>query len=159
MRKKVEVGQVFNKLTVISQAEQKLTCKRKEKFWNCKCECGREKMLNASAIKANLTTSCGCNKQKSRKGVGLVSGAFWRKLERSALSRDMEFTITIQEVWDIFLKQSKKCALSGVDLVMYTNNDRCRMQTASPDRIDSSKGYTVDNFQWVHKRVNRLKNI
>ena len=149
-------GVKINKLTFVKYVKND---KFGKALWNCKCECGREKMLNASAIKANLTTSCGCNKQKSRKGVGLVSGAFWRKLERSALSRDMEFTITIQEVWDIFLKQSKKCALSGVDLVMYTNNDRCRMQTASPDRIDSSKGYTVDNFQWVHKRVNRLKNI
>jgi len=43
--------------------------------------------------------------------------------------------------------------------VMYPNNDRSRIQTASPDRIDSTKGYATDNFQWVHKRINRMKNI
>lgn len=29
--------------------------------------------------------------------------------------------------------------------------------TASPDRIDSSLGYTKDNVQWVHKDVNTIK--
>ena len=30
--------------------------------------------------------------------------------------------------------------------------------TASLDRIDSKKAYTVDNIQWVHKDINMLKN-
>ena len=30
-------------------------------------------------------------------------------------------------------------------------------KTASLDRIDSSKGYTEDNIQWVHKDVNQMK--
>jgi len=29
--------------------------------------------------------------------------------------------------------------------------------TASLDRINSSKGYTLDNVQWVHKTVNIMK--
>jgi hypothetical protein len=31
-------------------------------------------------------------------------------------------------------------------------------QTASLDRIDSSKGYEIDNIQWVHVMVNMCKN-
>lgn len=30
--------------------------------------------------------------------------------------------------------------------------------SASLDRIDSKKSYTVDNVQWVHKDVNWMKN-
>jgi hypothetical protein len=30
--------------------------------------------------------------------------------------------------------------------------------TASLDRIDSSKGYVEGNVQWVHKRINIMKN-
>lgn len=30
-------------------------------------------------------------------------------------------------------------------------------QTASVDRIDSTKGYTPDNVQWVDKRINFMK--
>ena len=30
-------------------------------------------------------------------------------------------------------------------------------QTASLDRIDNTKGYIIDNVQWVHKQVNFMK--
>ncbi len=29
--------------------------------------------------------------------------------------------------------------------------------TASLDRIDSTKGYTLDNIQWIHKDLNKMK--
>jgi hypothetical protein len=32
-----------------------------------------------------------------------------------------------------------------------------RNQTASLDRIDSTKGYLVGNVQWVHKDINNIK--
>lgn len=69
MRKKVEVGQVFNKLTVISQAKQKETCKRKEKFWNCGCECGREVVVSSSKLGVNL--SCGCKDVVDQDGLSM----------------------------------------------------------------------------------------
>lgn len=150
-------GVKYNKLLFLKYVKND---KFGKAIWLCRCDCGKEKNLNASAIKAGLTTSCGCNKKRIlSKGLEDISGAFWHKLEKSALSRDIEFTITINEAWNIYLKQDKKCAISGVDLIMHSNNDKSRMQTASPDRIDSSKGYTYENFQWVHKRVNRMKNI
>ena len=31
------------------------------------------------------------------------------------------------------------------------------LKDASLDRIDSSKGYLVDNIEWVHKDVNKAK--
>lgn len=33
----------------------------------------------------------------------------------------------------------------------------CEWQTASLDRINSSIGYTIDNVQWVHKKINMMK--
>ena len=32
-----------------------------------------------------------------------------------------------------------------------------KLQTASLDRIDSTKGYSKDNIQWVHKDINCMK--
>ena len=48
------------------------------------------------------------------------------------------------------------CALSGVKLIMPTSKNKA---TASLDRIDSTKDYTLDNVQWVHKDINRMKNV
>lgn len=31
--------------------------------------------------------------------------------------------------------------------------------TASLDRIDSSKDYTIGNVQWIHKSINLMKNV
>ena len=49
----------------------------------------------------------------------------------------------------MFLKQNKKCALTGLDIWFGISTKEKthgkKEQTASLDRIDSSKGYTKDN--------------
>lgn len=149
--------QRFNKLVALEYV-------RNDKFgkalWKFRCDCGKEKILNASAAKANLTTSCGCIKTNNlrKNGYELLSHTFFRKLQRSALSRNYEFDLDMKFMWDLYIQQNKKCAISGVDITIYPDSNKERLQTASPDRIDSKLGYTKDNFQWVHKRINRLKN-
>jgi len=63
------------------------------------------------------------------------------------------FEITIEAVWDLFLAQNRKCALSGLPLKFGSGNKG----NASLDRIDSTKGYTLGNVQWVDKDVNKMK--
>lgn len=127
-------------------------------LWLTRCDCGKEKILNASALVAGLTKSCGCLKsERLRQGVGNLSQAYWRKVEKAALQRGLEFAITKTQAYALFQQQHGICALSGVPIELYPNQDRYQLQTASLDRIDSSRGYTPDNIQWVHKRVNFLK--
>lgn len=57
---------------------------------------------------------------------------------------------------DLLMAQEMKCALS--DMPIDTQKRRRSKATASIDRIDSSKGYTLDNVQWVHKDVNFMKS-
>lgn len=65
--------------------------------------------------------------------------------------RNMVFNIKIEEVWSLFLKQNRKCALTGWDI------NFGKSISASIDRIDSKKGYTSDNIQLIHKDINILK--
>lgn len=151
-------GQKFNRITAIKYI-------RLDKFgkaiWLFKCDCGREKELNASAAKANLTTSCGCIKQKSlrRKGYELLSAGFYTKILKNAHSRDYVFEYSMKELWDLYIQQDKKCAITKVPITIYPDCNKEKLMTASLDRIDSNLGYVKGNVQWVHKRVNRLKNI
>lgn len=71
--------------------------------------------------------------------------------KHGAKIRNFVFEIEIQEVWDLFLKQKRKCALTGWDICFG------KQITASLDRIDSKKGYTSDNIQLIHKDINILK--
>lgn len=148
-------GKRFGRLTALHPV-------RKDRFgkyiWKVRCDCGREKEINSSGMKAGIVKSCGCFKrERLSKGYQDISGAYWRKLEKSADLRGYEFKITIQEAWNVFIEQKKLCALSGVPLIIFPNNDKYYLQTASLDRIDSTKGYVLGNIQWVHKRVNFLK--
>jgi len=74
-----------------------------------------------------------------------------------AKHRGQSFKITIQYAWELFLKQNKKCALSGLPLALSPNSMAAGASSASLDRIDSSKGYEEGNVQWVHATLNFMK--
>lgn len=74
----------------------------------------------------------------------------YNKFKNSALSRGIEWSITIDDMFSIY---DGKCYLTGWDI--YINYSKLN---ASLDRIDSSVGYIVGNIQWVHSMVNMSKN-
>lgn len=92
------------------------------------------------------------------KGFGEISQSQWGDIQKSAKDRKIEFNINIEYAWSIFLKQDRKCALSGIPLQFsYKSAKYYNQQNASLDRIDSSKGYIEDNVQWVDKNINFMK--
>ena len=84
----------------------------------------------------------------SRYFYSLISGA-----ER----RNIKFEIDIDDLWNQFEKQNGKCALSKLDLKFPFFGERPTAQTASLDRINSDIGYIINNIQWLHKDVNKMK--
>lgn len=77
----------------------------------------------------------------SYKGYNDISGQFWKQIKISALSRNLDFQISIEYIWNLFLQQNKKCVLSGLPLEIAKSYADKKKTTASLDRIDSSKGY------------------
>lgn len=95
-------------------------------------------------------------------GVGKVSGTLMTYLKRKAKERNLEFNVTAEQLWKLYLQQDGLCALSGVPITLETkidkNNNLDRTyHTASLDRIDNTKPYTIDNVQWVHKVLNHMR--
>lgn len=86
-----------------------------------------------------------------------IPSRYFCSLVESAKKREIDFYITIDFLWELFEKQNKKCALSGLDLCFPKYGEKPTLQTASLDRIDSNKGYIEGNVQWVHKDVNCIK--
>lgn len=59
------VGNQYGKLTVVSQANTKITKTGQHKImWNCRCECGSVVIVEGSQLKSGKTQSCGCLKSK-----------------------------------------------------------------------------------------------
>jgi len=98
------------------------------------------------------------------KGFGDLSGDHWRRITKGAASRNLELTITIEDAWNKYLQQNGKCAISGIDITLRGQEIGISSKavhdktTASLDRIDSNKGYTLDNIQWIHKDLNQMKS-
>jgi hypothetical protein len=160
-------GRVFNRLKVISWEWNIKPSGYKEVFWICKCECGNTHKTRQADLLNNKIQSCGCYRSEcgGNKGPttmtyneamevtnGGIPGRYYNRVITGANSRNIEFDITVEDMWKLLLKQNYKCALSGAD-IYFSKNDT----TASLDRIDSSKGYIPDNIQWVHKDINRIK--
>ena len=153
--------QRFGKLVAI---KRNYHIEDKQSYWLCLCKCGNEKEVTRKHLLDGSTTSCGCVKseltsKRSWKGHGDISGSYWYDIIRNAKYRNISFDITIEEAWQKFLEQNRKCALTGDELVFYTRRKKdANIQTASLDRIDNTKGYTKNNCYWLHKSINRLKS-
>lgn len=107
---------------------------------------------------ANKTFAKGAD-SKLWTGCGKISGTVWGRIVRHAIrgSKVLSVDITIEDAWNQFLKQDSKCALTGQPLCFSSTSSTLSQTTASLDRIDSKKGYSKDNIQWVHKDINRMK--
>lgn len=163
-REKNLEGKRFGRLTVLEEVPVP-EGKSRARYWKCLCECGGERIVKTKRLHAGLATHCGCvpvqwTKKRGRGFAatlcGEISKTFWGRVIRNAsTNRSIPFHLTIEQGWDLFVKQQRKCAVSGVDLVF---DHKCPSNTtASLDRIDSKLPYTVDNVQWVHKWVNTMK--
>lgn len=79
-------GQRFNRWTVLERAESVIEPRGKAAtVWKCRCDCGTVKNVRASALKGNLTYSCGCYKHEQLTVIrDLVGQSFglWTVLEK-----------------------------------------------------------------------------
>ncbi len=153
------VNKRFNRLTVLKLGPKK----HRENTWLCRCDCGNYITVKSHVITNGYTKSCGCilfdngNKHFNWKGYGEISGHMFWKIKNGAKHRNHEFNITIEYIWELFLKQNRRCLLSGIQLNLGDSKKNKNKPTASLDRIDNSKGYVEGNVQWVHVDINFMK--
>jgi hypothetical protein len=153
-------GQKINMLTVLHPVKKNA----KTVHWRCRCDCGRELDMTSIVLRRKpRVKSCGCQrtlatKKRMWKGYKEISKSYWSRLQAGAKERGLEFSLSIEDAWKLFIKQNRICGLTGLPLSFSTCIKRkVEEQTASLDRIDSSKGYVKGNVMWVHKKINILK--
>lgn len=160
VRREFPVGRVIGGRTVhtdqIKRGEELGKGNRRELYLHMMCECGRDDWVRVHSIRqgrAQLCPYCKFKGNRSPRFIGYLDmpgtvmsrikgGASVRKHTKDTIEFDSKF------IYELFEKQGRRCKLSGVPL---------DWKTASLDRLDSSKGYTKDNVQWVHSTINKMK--
>lgn len=132
--------------------------------WKCLCSCNKVIFVESGNLQKGQKSCFKCRSETISelvwKGFGEISGEVYSGIKNCADSRNIEFKVSIEYIWNLFLSQNRKCALTDIELIFQKRGEEARnrgLKTASLDRIDSKKGYIEGNVQWVHKDVNRMK--
>lgn len=155
-RTDIAEGMKFGRLTLLNIVF-KGAGHNKRTYWKCKCECGKVIECQQRRLVVGDTRSCGCLRLEiihswKKPPIGLITSRMITMFKNSAKRRSIEFSVSQQELWDLWNKQEGKCAITGVPISLEGSP-----KSASIDRIDSHKDYTIDNIQWVHNVVNLMK--
>ena len=171
-----EIGKQYGNFTVISEEIGRSTDQKI--LFKVKCSCGKEQLVRAYFLESGRQDCCkSCSQKRAlennisrqkflklrHEGIGNFTKTTYWYFKNNAKRRNINWSeeLTIEYLYELLLKQNKKCALTGldIDLTESRNNSNVAFEfmTASLDRIDSSKGYEPNNVQWVHKDINRMK--
>jgi len=178
---KLSVGQVFGYWKVLPDPKDlnNVWFSGKSKggsiLVQCECtSCGNSYQQRPSYLLSGKTKSCrNCAQKKLRtgalntwswKGYEEIQGSVLSNLRTGAKRRGIKVSITLKDVWDVYISQDKKCWYTGLPISFEKDGDCNRVsdnstRTASIDRIDSSKDYTKENIRIVHQMVNIMKNV
>jgi dCMP deaminase len=153
-------GKKFGALSVVEKSD-KLT-KTRGVLWICKCDCGKEVQIPSNSLTSGNTLTCRDRKNHPlAKWNGEIPACHVSAIKQNAIKRNLSFTVTPEFLWNLFLLQDRRCALSDVELTFTKGHNpaasRAIETTASLDRIDSDRGYDADNVRWVHKDLNRMR--
>ena len=160
-RLKSFIGSVFNNrrvLFLVKRGKNGIT------IWRWKClKCSKTGQATIASLKTRKCRHCShkgtAAENKDYLGCGEINQPYYLKLYRAARRRGLKWTVTPGFLWQLFLWQGRRCALSG-RLIQFDENWTCNKPsavTASLDRKDSSGGYTENNVWWIHKDFQAMK--
>ncbi len=142
----VHDGDVFGSLTVLGYSHQD---KRWRRHYLCRCVCGTEKTVQGTLLRSGNTSSCGCRAVEVARRRALPYSIAARNqviagYRHKAKKFGREFALTVPQFEAI---ASTPCFYCGV---VRGNTNRSPHGTGDYaynglDRIDSRRGYTINN--------------
>ena len=78
--------------------------------------------------------------------------------KKRATKKNIPYNLTEENLRELFDSQEGKCAITGVPIHIKRYKDTKNIFQASIDRLDNTKGYTIDNIQFTSLGANYMRN-
>lgn len=136
-------GKRFGIVTVLKYAYSK----HDQTYWLCRCDCGKEKTIISPNLRKYPNISCGCIKEKTKIKYNEDNAALrclYSNYKSRARRFDRVFNISIEDFKRLI---GQKCRYCGDEphMVCYSRSKKTEYVYNSLDRIDSLKGYEINN--------------
>jgi hypothetical protein len=175
-------GKKFNRLLVLEIISCRNSKDNRTKY-KCLCDCGNTKIIDGSLIKTGRTKSCGCLQKeiaskifRKEEGINGFNSAK-REYKRHAKQRNLDFALSDDILKKLFTSDCYYCGSKPINLIKdpratteFSKNNLFYYNGI--DRVDSTKGYIVDNVvpcckicNWMKREftkkefINHIKNI
>lgn len=175
MKSKIQIGQVFGRLTVIEKTDNR---KRGAVVWKCECSCGKIIETKTDYLQQGWTKSCGClNQEQWYKNVPRLLATNPKKIKSkkvykfngllssyksNARRRNLKFELNKEEVFNVVSNPCYYCGHNPkfIKTTEIDPNNYSQYSCAfnGMDRIDSTKGYHIDNVVSCCKSCNIAKH-
>jgi len=156
-------GDRFGRLTVIKKdGVHKKPCGTTQSKYLCRCDCGKKVSVLMQNLKNGNTRSCGCLSQelKASKKLNDNRGVINQVIlgyKRHARDRGLEWHLEYDDVKKLI---ALPCFYCGAENSNHKVTKNCRegFDYNGIDRIDSSKGYEINNVVTCCKKCNTAKS-
>lgn len=159
--KVILVGKVFGKLTAIKQEMVEGTKTRSKHL--CRCECGRERWVLTQNLMNGHTTTCGespCSQKGPQPDLDKDIRDTLNQYKKGAVSRGYGFSLSYEQFCELIKKDCWYCGKPPAirDRKKQITRAYATVPQNGIDRVDNSKGYSVDNCVPCCSRCNRAKD-
>lgn len=127
--------------------------------WNCRCSCGKEKEVRSNHLLSGKTNSCGCYRTeiRTRKDRPTTVRQIYTTYKHGAARYNRVFELTEEQVYNLAIQNCVYCGALPQNIAKHATNSKYNWIYNGIDRVDNSKGYTLNNVVTACRHCNIAK--